>query len=226
MDRRNCVCRRDNPRCDFRYRGTQCHGPSDAITVCVLCLFLFDDPCGFVHFIYRCTSSVREKAMIETYYSVLGIKPTATTDEIKTAYRDLAKQYHPDVNPGISDAVRRLAEERFKDIGEAYQVLSGRRSEYDTALRAQVPQQPPQAAPRPQPRPQPNQNHGNCQTQPQTPPQPTTQSQPPVSSHVASVSMTPARLIYLSLAVPLLMALIAGSPGWTLGLSLCVLGGL
>ena len=82
--------------------------------------------------------------MIETYYDVLGISPAATADDIKSAYRELVKQYHPDAMPGVSNAVRRLAEERFKDIGEAYQVLSSQRSQYDTALRAQRPQQTPQ----------------------------------------------------------------------------------
>lgn len=62
------------------------------------------------------------------YYEVLGIVRTATTVEIKTAYRRLAVQYHPDKNPGD-----REAEEKFKEAAEAYAVLSdaGKRERYD-----------------------------------------------------------------------------------------------
>lgn len=52
-------------------------------------------------------------------YEVLGVSPEATADEIKSAYRRLARRYHPDVNPGDHEA-----EEKFKDIGQAYSVLS------------------------------------------------------------------------------------------------------
>ena len=61
------------------------------------------------------------------YYEVLGVSKTATDEEIKRAFRKLAKQYHPDINkePG--------AEEKFKEIGEAYSVLSdaNKRRQYD-----------------------------------------------------------------------------------------------
>lgn len=61
------------------------------------------------------------------YYEVLGVSKTATDEEIKRAFRKLAKQYHPDINkePG--------AEEKFKEIGEAYAVLSdaNKRRQYD-----------------------------------------------------------------------------------------------
>ena len=62
------------------------------------------------------------------YYKILGLKKEATEKEIKTAYRTLAKKYHPDVNP--SD---KSAEEKFKEVGEAYEVLSDteKRSQYD-----------------------------------------------------------------------------------------------
>src|SRR5437870_13919551 len=67
--------------------------------------------------------------MKRDYYEVLGISRTATDDEIKKAYRKLALRYHPDKNPEN----RPEAEERFKELVEAYQVLSDaeRRGLYD-----------------------------------------------------------------------------------------------
>ena len=64
------------------------------------------------------------------YYKTLGVPKTAKTADIKKAYRELARKYHPDANKGNADA-----EERFKEITEAYNVLSDekQRKEYDEA---------------------------------------------------------------------------------------------
>jgi curved DNA-binding protein len=65
---------------------------------------------------------------MKDYYPVLGVSRNASEDEIKQAYRRLARKYHPDVNPGDPKA-----EARFKEINEAYQVLSDKeqRAKYD-----------------------------------------------------------------------------------------------
>lgn len=62
------------------------------------------------------------------YYKILGVSESAKEDEIKSAYRKLALKFHPDKNPG-----NKSAEEKFKEISEAYYVLSDqkRRDEYD-----------------------------------------------------------------------------------------------
>ena len=62
------------------------------------------------------------------YFQVLGVDRSADANAIKKAFRSLARQYHPDVNPGDAQA-----EARFKEISEAYEVLSdpSRRARYD-----------------------------------------------------------------------------------------------
>lgn len=62
------------------------------------------------------------------YYRILGVDRNASQEDIKRAYRRLARQFHPDMNPGD-----KAAEERFKEINEAYQVLSDpqKRRQYD-----------------------------------------------------------------------------------------------
>jgi curved DNA-binding protein len=62
------------------------------------------------------------------YYSILGVNKTASADEIKKSFRRLARKYHPDMNPGDKQA-----EARFKEVSEAYEVLSDsdKRKKYD-----------------------------------------------------------------------------------------------
>ncbi len=53
------------------------------------------------------------------YYAILGLKKTATADDVRKAFRKLARKYHPDVNPGD-----KKSEEKFKELSEANEVLS------------------------------------------------------------------------------------------------------
>ena len=67
--------------------------------------------------------------MAKSYFTILGISPNATVDEIRSAYRQLAKEFHPDHYTGSS--------ERFRDIQEAYSVLGDRRRrrKYEHSIR-------------------------------------------------------------------------------------------
>ena len=71
---------------------------------------------------------------MENLYNILGVSPTASTDDIKKAYRSLAMRHHPDRNPHAS------AEVRFNAIKKAYEVLSDpqQRAEYNYSLNNRI----------------------------------------------------------------------------------------
>ncbi|WP_224085573.1 DnaJ C-terminal domain-containing protein [Nostoc sp. MS1] len=80
------------------------------------------------------------------YYEILGVSKDATNEDIKKNYRRLARQYHPDLNPGNKEA-----EEKFKIIGEAYEMLSDatKRAQYDQFSRYWKRQGFPKQTPKP-----------------------------------------------------------------------------
>jgi DnaJ domain len=93
----------------------------------------------------------------DTYYTVLEIPETATQSEIKAAYRSLIKQVHPDTLSKLSPYLRGLAEDKSKELTEAYSVLSNvtKRLEYDRLIaeHRQQGNQPSSPSRRPQPQP-------------------------------------------------------------------------
>src|ERR1041385_7093334 len=68
------------------------------------------------------------RVQFRDYYETLGVSKTATEDEIRSAFRKLARKYHPDVAKD-----KKVAEEKFKEINEAYEVLGDpeKRKKYD-----------------------------------------------------------------------------------------------
>ena len=68
------------------------------------------------------------KASQQDYYQTLGVDRKASADDIRKAYRRLARKYHPDLNPGD-----KAAEEKFKEAAEAYEILSDtdKKAQYD-----------------------------------------------------------------------------------------------
>ncbi len=88
-----------------------------------------------------------------TFYEVLGIPPTASPGDIRSAHRDLVKRYHPDRLSNASPEEVKQAQIKFAQIQQAYEALSERRAEYDQQLRAEAAADSP--APREEPAPVP-----------------------------------------------------------------------
>ena len=116
-----------------------------------------------------------------TYYDILGVSQTASADDIKKGYWKLAQDFHPDKLAGVPPAVAKLAEEKFKDVQEAYETLSKHRAEYDNQLRAVAPPPPPPTPP-PPPR---------ARTSASARPRPRRRRSSKPSARVASSSPTP-----------------------------------
>ena len=81
-------------------------------------------------FFHREAQVALKQSKEKNYYKILGVSRTATSKEIKSAYRKLALQWHPDK---VKEDQKEEAEKKFQDIGEAYEVLSDEelRAKYD-----------------------------------------------------------------------------------------------
>ena len=71
--------------------------------------------------------------MTKNPYDVLGVSPNASDDEIKRVYRDLTRKYHPDAN--VNNPLADLAEEKFKEVQEAYDIIMRERANGGNSLR-------------------------------------------------------------------------------------------
>ena len=78
------------------------------------------------------------------YYKILGLNSSASDHDIKKAYRKMALLHHPDKQSGLSDAEKEVAEAKFKEIGEAYTILSDPRKKhlFDSGMDVNEPNQP------------------------------------------------------------------------------------
>ena len=70
---------------------------------------------------------VREVNASDNAYKILGIDPSATDEEVKKAYRDMAKKHHPDRVGNLGDEVRQAAEKKFQEINQAYELIKKQR---------------------------------------------------------------------------------------------------
>lgn len=70
---------------------------------------------------------VREESVSQNAYTILGIDPSATDEEVKRAYREMAKKNHPDLVSNLGEEVRQAAERKFQEINEAYETIKKQR---------------------------------------------------------------------------------------------------
>ncbi len=70
---------------------------------------------------------VREDSPSQNAYTILGVDPSASDDEVKKAYREMAKKNHPDLVSNLGDEVREAAEKKFQEINEAYETIKKQR---------------------------------------------------------------------------------------------------
>ena len=70
---------------------------------------------------------VREVNASENAYKILGVDPSATDEEVKKAYREMAKKNHPDLVNNLGDEVRQAAEKKFQEINQAYELIKKQR---------------------------------------------------------------------------------------------------
>ena len=61
------------------------------------------------------------------FWQILGIEPTATDEEVKRAYREMAKKNHPDLVSNLGEDVRKVAEKKFQEINAAYEAIKKQR---------------------------------------------------------------------------------------------------
>lgn len=84
---------------------------------------------GLYDFDYESIKSmfVREINASENAYKILGVDPSASDEEVKKAYREMAKKNHPDLVSSLGDEVRQAAEKKFQEINEAYELIKKQR---------------------------------------------------------------------------------------------------
>lgn len=70
---------------------------------------------------------VREESVSQNAYTILGIDPSASDEEVKKAYREMAKKNHPDLVSNLGEEVRQAAEKKFQEINEAYETIKKQR---------------------------------------------------------------------------------------------------
>ena len=70
---------------------------------------------------------VREANVSENAYKILGVDPNASDEEVKKAYREMAKKNHPDLVSNLGEDVRQAAEKKFQEINQAYETIKKQR---------------------------------------------------------------------------------------------------